>query len=188
MEQVPYSIGVPERRILAVAGGVLALDQISKWLVVRWLDFGQQRDVLPGFFRWVHWGNTGAAWSQFHGNNDALAVVACVAVFAFWRWRHHFEASRVGGQVALGCLFGGIIGNLIDRLFRRHVVDFLYFHWSTRSGNEIGFPAFNVADMGITTSVILLMFLAWQNPAPTEKPSEPGAPTPGTPAPSSPRP
>lgn len=149
---------------MSVAGTVLALDQVSKWWLVRALEYGGQVEVLPGFFRWVHWGNTGAAWSQFHGNNGILAAVACVALFAFWRWRYQFEAAKLPGQVALGCLFGGIIGNLIDRLLRGHVVDFLYFHCFTRSGQEIGFPAFNVADMGITTSVLLLLFLAWQTP------------------------
>ncbi len=162
----------PERRIIVVATGVLSLDQITKGIVAHTLEYGDQRDVLPGFFRWVHWGNTGAAWSQFAGNNSALAVVACAALLAFWRWRHQFEAHRHGGQIALGCLFGGIIGNLIDRLWRRHVVDFLYFYCRTRSEREIGFPAFNVADMGITTSVILLLFLAWRTP--------PTPPTPGS--------
>lgn len=148
-----------------MASGVLALDHLSKWWVVRALPYGDQVEVLPGFFRWVHWGNTGAAWSQFHGNNGILAIVAILALIAFWRWRHHFEAARWGGQVALGCLFGGIVGNLIDRVVRGHVVDFLYFYCTTRSDNEVGFPAFNVADTGITASVVLLLFLAWQPPA-----------------------
>ncbi len=143
---------------------MLGLDQFSKWWVVRSLDYGDQLEVLPGFFRWVHWGNTGAAWSQFHGNNGILAGVACVALAAFWWWRHQFEAARLGGQIALGCLFGGIVGNLLDRLLRGHVVDFLYFYCTTRSESEIGFPAFNVADTGITISVLLLLFLAWNTP------------------------
>lgn len=168
---------MPERRIVSVAGTVLALDQISKWWLVRSLEYGGQVEVLPGFFRWVHWGNTGAAWSQFHGNNGILAGVAGVALVAFWRWRYQFEAAKLAGQVALGCLFGGIIGNLIDRLLRGHVVDFLYFHCTTRSGQEVGFPAFNVADMGITTSVMLLLFLAWQTPHHTDAAP---APTPAT--------
>ena len=154
----------PERRIILVAGGVLTLDQGSKWIVARTLELGAEHSVLPGFFRWVHWGNTGAAWSQFHGNNGLLAGVAGVALVAFWHWRYQFEAARLGGQVALGCLFGGIFGNLLDRILRGHVVDFLYFHLVTRSGQELGFPAFNVADAGITTSVALLLFLAWRSP------------------------
>lgn len=156
-----------EKRILAVAACVVALDQFTKWVIIQSLEYGAQHEVLPGFFRWVHWGNTGAAWSQFHGNNGILAGVACAALYAFWRWRHQFEAARLGGQIALGCLFGGIIGNLVDRILRGHVVDFLYFYCTTRSENEIGFPAFNVADAGITTSVVLLLFLAWSpnNPA-----------------------
>ncbi len=154
-----------EKRIVAIATGVFALDQFTKLIVVYTLPQDSQREVLRGFFRWVHWGNTGAAWSQFHGYNSVLAVVAVGALAAFWHWRRQFEADRTGGQIALGCLMGGIVGNLLDRLARGHVVDFLRFYWSTRSGDEIGFPAFNVADMGITTSVTLLILLAWQAPA-----------------------
>ena len=66
------------------------------------------------------------------------------------------------GQVALGLLFGGTLGNLLDRLLpsRRHVVDFLHFHVIKRSGAEAGFPAFNVADTAICVGVGLLLLLA----------------------------
>jgi len=65
------------------------------------------------------------------------------------------------GQVALGLLFGGTLGNLIDRLLpsRRHVVDFLYFHVHPRAGGEAGFPAFNVADVAICTGVGLMLLM-----------------------------
>jgi signal peptidase II len=67
------------------------------------------------------------------------------------------------GQVALGLLFGGTLGNLIDRLLpsRRHVVDFLYFHVHPRAGGEAGFPAFNVADMAICTGVGLMLLMGF---------------------------
>ena len=81
---------------------------------------------------------------------------------ALWIFRRHFEFHRTGGQIALGFLFGGIIGNLIDRVLHNHVVDFLRFYWIRRSGEEIGFPAFNVADMAISTSVGILLLLTWQ--------------------------
>ena len=167
----------PEKRIVAVASGVFLLDQLTKLLVVLLLPEDGHRDVIRGFFRWVHWANTGAAWSQFHGYNGVLAMVAVGALVAFWRWRHQFESGRLGGQIALGCLMGGIVGNLLDRVLRGHVVDFLRFYWSTRSGDEIGFPAFNVADMGITTSVTLLILLAWQAPDRTAKTAGPSSPS-----------
>jgi signal peptidase II len=62
-------------------------------------------------------------------------------------------------------IFGGIVGNLTDRLMpsRNHVIDFLYFYVITRNGEEAGFPAFNVADTAICTGVGLLFLASWAN-------------------------
>jgi signal peptidase II len=68
----------------------------------------------------------------------------------------------LGGQVAVGLVSGGILGNLVDRVFRQHVVDFLYFYLLRRDGAEAGFPAFNVADSAICCGVGLLFILSWQ--------------------------
>ena len=166
-----------EWRIVVVGGVIWLLDQLTKAWVVWALPFETQRPVVRGFLSLVHWGNTGSAWSLFHGNNTALAAVAMVAVGALWYWRAHFEAHRPLGQLALGLLFGGTIGNLIDRLIpsRRHVVDFLYFHLHPRGGGEAGFPAFNVADVAICTGVGLMLLLGFvlqeSEPAPQPKPS-----------------
>jgi len=86
--------------------------------------------------------------------------------------RHHFDARSLLGQFAFGLICGGILGNLIDRLWAKHVIDFLYFYVQPRGGNEIGFPAFNVADSAICTGVGLVFLLTWRS----ERPSvEPGA-------------
>ncbi|MGE3309039.1 MAG: signal peptidase II [Limisphaerales bacterium] len=158
-----------EKRMALIAVLLLLGDQLTKWTVVGRLALGAERPVLPGFFRLVHWGNTGAAWSLFHGNNHVLAVVSLAALVILYLARGHFEASRPAGQVALGLVFGGIIGNLIDRLIHGHVVDFLYFHLIRRDGVEVGFPAFNVADTAICTGVGIIFLLSWMTrpvPAP----------------------
>ena len=148
-------------RIGIIAALVLALDQLTKIAVMRHLPLiGEERTVIPGFFRLVHWGNTGAAWSMFTGNNAALALVAALALLVLFFARHHFEIHRLGGQVALGLIFGGICGNLIDRLRVRHVIDFLYFYVMRRDGQEAGFPAFNIADSAICVGVGLLFILS----------------------------
>src|ERR1700723_3276772 len=104
------------RRIAFVAVFVLALDQFTKFLVNRFLPSYEEKIIIPGCFKLVHWGNTGAAWSLFTGNNTVLAIVALVALFVLFRSRRHFEAHTLIGQIALGFVFGGIIGNLSDRL------------------------------------------------------------------------
>lgn len=153
------------RRIAALALAVFALDQFTKWLVLRTLPEYQEKIIIPGFFRFVHWGNTGAAWSLFRGNNGALALIALVALVALVFTRHHFNAHKLSGQIAFGLIFGGIAGNLTDRLLpsRHAVVDFLYFFMQPRGGNEIGFPAFNLADTAICTGVGLIFLISWKN-------------------------
>jgi signal peptidase II len=74
-------------------------------------------------------------------------------------------------------MFGGIVGNLIDRRTIGHVVDFLYFHVYTRSGDEVGFPAFNIADSAICIGVGILFLLSWRQ-QPGIAPPEPAAPQP----------
>ena len=117
---------------------------------------------MEGFFKFVHWGNTGAAWSLFRGNNYLLALVAIGALVVLYFSRHHFEARTLLGQVAFGLICGGIVGNLIDRLWFGHVIDFLYFYLLQRGGTEVGFPAFNVADSAICTGVGLVFLITWK--------------------------
>ena len=162
------------RRIAALALVVLALDQFTKWIVLQTLDIGDEKILIPGFFKFVHWVNTGAAWSRFSGNNGTLALVAILALVALFLTRHHFDSHRLSGQIAFGLIFGGIAGNLTDRLLpsRHAVVDFIYFYIQQRGGNEIGFPAFNIADSAICTGVGLIFLITWKNEHAPKKSSE----------------
>ncbi len=160
-------------RIIALAALVLFTDQMTKLVVMRFLpQIGDEHPVVNGFFRLVHWGNTGAAWSLFRGYNGVLSIVSIVALIVlFWK-RHHFAVHTVGGQISLGLIFGGILGNLLDRIRIGHVVDFLYFYVIRRNGVEAGFPAFNVADSAICVGVALLVLLSWKeetNQAPAQE-------------------
>jgi len=151
------------RRIAAIALLVVALDQLTKQIVVRLLGYGMDKVIVEGFFKFVHWGNTGAAWSLFRGNNYLLALVAILAVVVLYFSRHHFDARTLLGQIAFGLICGGIVGNLIDRLWAGHVIDFIYFYIVQRSGAEVGFPAFNVADSAICTGVGLVFLITWKS-------------------------
>lgn len=164
---------IPTRRIGIIALLVFSLDQISKQLVKWLLPLGDERITISGFFKFVHWENTGAAWSMFTGKNYVLAIVGIAALFVLFRHRHHFDAHTTLGQVALGLIFGGILGNLADRLIFGRVTDFLYFYVQRRGGGENGFPAFNVADSAICIGVGLIFILSWKNektPANTARP------------------
>ncbi len=156
-------LGTPNRRVAGIALLVIALDQLTKSVVRHILGYTDEKVIIEGFFKFVHWGNTGAAWSLFRGNNLALAGVAVIALVVLFFSRHHFGARSAWGQVAFGLIIGGIIGNLIDRLRVGHVIDFLYFYLQQRGGSEIGFPAFNVADSAICTGVGLVFLLTWRS-------------------------
>ncbi len=155
----------PNRRIVAIALLIVALDQITKLIILRFLPRAgsQEIPVIDGFFKLVHWGNTGAAWSMFRGNNNFLAIVALVALVVLYFSRHHFDLRSRVGQVAFGLISGGIVGNLVDRIRVGHVIDFLYFYLVQRGGDELGFPAFNVADSAICTGVALVFLITWRN-------------------------
>ncbi|MCX8154957.1 MAG: signal peptidase II [Verrucomicrobiae bacterium] len=150
------------RRTALAAGIALALDQLTKLAVLKFLGFQQEYVVLDGFFKFVHWGNTGAAWSLFRDNNALLAMVSLIALLILLAGRRHFDTGTRLGDYAMGMVFGGIVGNIIDRFAHGHVVDFLYFHLYRRSGEELGFPAFNLADSAICIGVLILFILSLQ--------------------------
>src|SRR5262245_59551844 len=159
MNRMQNLFRTPKRRVALIALGVIVLDQLAKLLVLRSLGYAQEKVVVEGFFKFVHWTNTGAAWSLFRGNNNLLALIAIVALVVLFFNRHHFDARTLLGQVAFGLICGGIVGNLIDRLWAKHVIDFLCFYLQQRNGAEVGFPAFNVADTAICTGVGLVFLL-----------------------------
>jgi signal peptidase II len=148
--------------MILLAGLVLALDQASKNIVLRFLGPEQERVVVDGFFKFVHWENSGAAWSLFHDRNGILAVVSALALVSLVIWRHHFHVETVLGQISLALICGGIAGNLFDRITTFQVIDFLRFYLYRRSGEEIGFPAFNIADSAICVGVGLLILLSFR--------------------------
>jgi signal peptidase II len=166
-------VGTPNRRIGVIGLLVIGLDQMTKGIVLHLLGYAQEKVVVDGFFKFVYWGNTGAAWSVLRGNNNVLAIIALVALVVLFFSRHHFNSRTLLGQTAFGLIFGGIIGNLIDRVCRGQVIDFLYFYLEQRGGREIGFPAFNVADSAICTGVGLVFLLTWKS----EREAKPAAPS-----------
>jgi signal peptidase II len=164
MNPIRSLLRTPNRRIAALALVVLAFDQLTKALVLRYLpNVWDERTVLPGFFRLVHWQNTGAAWSSFTGKNGLLALIAIAALVILFFSRHHFNSHTLLGQFAFGLVIGGIMGNLADRILRQHVVDFLRFYLQQRGGEEIGFPAFNIADSAICVGVTLVFLMTWRS-------------------------
>jgi signal peptidase II len=138
---------------LGCAGVVLALDQFSKAAVSARLDLSEPVSVVGEFVRLTLVHNRGAAFGLFPGSPVPFIIVSALAIavvlYLFARDAYRNLASRL----LLGCILGGALGNLIDRVRWGYVVDFIEigagnYHW----------PVFNVADSAVTLGVILL---AW---------------------------
>jgi signal peptidase II len=155
------------RLLLGLSFVVFALDQVTKVLVDRRFPLsvyypGEHITVVPGFFRIIHVGNTGAAWGMFEGKSFWLAVLALVALAAIWFFRRHLELAERPVQISFGLLIGGILGNLVDRLVHGHVIDFLDFHYG-----DFVWPTFNLADAAITIGVFLYLIHSFRQPVRT---------------------
>jgi signal peptidase II len=144
--------------VALIAVTVAALDQFSKWLVVRSISPVETRVVISGFFSLVNWQNTGAAWGILKDYNLVLTVISVLTVAALCLFRHSLQLHRPGPRVALGLIAGGIIGNLIDRIRIGSVIDFLFFYVG-----QYHWPAFNVADSAICVGVGLYILMSWRN-------------------------
>ena len=139
--------------LLFISLPLYLLDQVTKWLVLRFISTDEFVPVIPGVFYLVQVHNTGAAFGMLKNNNlffMILASVALVLVAIFARRGAFADApSRLGAAL----LVSGVLGNLTDRILHGYVIDFLdvilpwYGHW----------PAFNVADSAICGAAALFL-------------------------------
>lgn len=136
---------------VAAIANLLLLDQVVKAVAVQRLKGSPPIEVLP-FLNIAYVENRGCAWGMLQGHVWPLAAFALVALaLLVWKRRSVFPAGA-WGAVAEVLLYAGIIGNLIDRLWYRFVVDMFDFHWSMHH-----FPCFNVADSCITVAAGILI-------------------------------
>ena len=144
--------------IITTALAVFILDRLTKLAVQSKIGFEESIQVIKGFFELTYVRNTGAAFGIMALARDSFIVpfllastaVAIGLLVYFVRKTRDDEYLLL---VALAMILGGALGNLVDRLVYGYVVDFLYFHV-----NQYYWPAFNVADSGITVGVALLGF------------------------------
>lgn len=166
----PPAVGgrLAQYRLLWTLGiSVFAADQATKWWIVKRVQFdprhshglGTDIEVIPNFFYIIHVGNTGAAWSMFSGFPVMLALLALATLGAIFFWRASLGLKDRFTQICFGLLCGGIVGNLLDRLVHKHVIDFIDLHFGTYI-----YPTFNVADSAICVGVILYIWQSLKTP------------------------
>ncbi len=137
--------------LFLLAGGIVALDQWTKYLVRVKLPFQAIWSPWPWltpYARIVHWNNTGAAFGIFQGFGDVFTVLAIVVSIAILYYFPQVPRRDWTLRLAMGMQLGGAIGNLIDRLLFGSVTDFVSV------GN---FAVFNVADASISIGVAILV-------------------------------
>jgi signal peptidase II len=145
---------------LIIAAFVIVLDQISKLWVRSHLGLYEASPVI-GCLSLTHVRNTGSAFGLFANQAFLLTIVAIVVLVAILLFYRYFSRSNILGISALGLVFGGAVGNLIDRLRFGYVTDFV----DVRLWRDFHWPAFNVADSAITVGSIMLVifiFLAFR--------------------------
>lgn len=140
---------------LAVA---FPVDQVSKFWVSSAITYGDRVTVIDGFFYLTHVRNPGAAFGMFVDVPPEIRIpifigVSLVAVGIIFSFYRSLAPGDRFTALTLGLILGGALGNLVDRIFRAEVVDFLHFRlWSGYS-----WPDFNFADSFIVVGVALLL-------------------------------
>lgn len=140
--------------MLLAAAGVVALDQLTKLVVVNSIDIGERNEILP-ILDLVHVENEGVAFGFLGDSSEGLVLTVTLGALALVIGWFTFNRDRPLAWLAVGLLAGGALGNLIDRVSRDGVIDFIDFP---------AWPSFNVADIAITLGALTLALIALAGP------------------------
>ena len=133
------------------AGGIVAFDQFTKYLTVANIALGEQVAFIPGLIRFTYVRNFGAAFSSFQGQQWLFALIFIIFTgLILWEYRKKSMPFSKFERWCIAAIYGGGLGNMIDRVRLGYVVDMIETEFIT-------FPVFNVADCFITCGCIALM-------------------------------
>ncbi|MBS5916127.1 MAG: signal peptidase II [Clostridiales bacterium] len=136
-----------QTKFLGIIVLMLGLDQVSKWLVRDAMDLGQSIPIISSLMSLTYIENRGAAFGIMAGGR-VLFIALTFLLLAFLLWyRHQNKHQSFLLEISTGLIIAGALGNLIDRIVKSSVTDFIDFHF---------FPIFNVADIAVTCGVFLM--------------------------------
>ncbi|CUA81070.1 MULTISPECIES: signal peptidase II [Anoxybacillus] len=135
---------------------VILIDQWTKWLVVRYMELGESIPIIENVLYMTSHRNRGAAWGMLQGQFWLFYVITIVVVVGIVIYIQRLQPTQRLFGIALGLMLGGALGNFIDRVFRKEVVDFVHTYIFNYS-----FPIFNVADAALTIGVALMFIYTW---------------------------
>jgi signal peptidase II len=131
---------------------VILLDQFTKWLIVSKMNYGDSITIINNILYITSHRNQGAAWGILQGQMWLFYVITLIVIVAIIYYIQKSAKGKVLLGVSLGLMLGGAIGNFIDRVMRKEVVDFIHAYIFSYN-----FPVFNIADSALCIGVILLM-------------------------------
>ena len=141
----------------------IIIDFVIKFVIDKCMNVYDTIRVIPNFFSIMYVRNTGAAFSIMENNRVLFIVIGIISIYLIWRFLIKDKDLNKYYVVIYSMLIAGIIGNMIDRIIYGYVIDYVSF-------NIIGysFPIFNLADIFIVVSVIMLiiyegMVIKWKN-------------------------
>ena len=129
------------------------LDQIIKYIVELRLTI---INIMPNFLKLIYTKNEGVAFSMFDGKRIFIIIVSIAVIYLLFKIlsKDYFmkKNTKLIEDITYGILFGGVFGNLFDRIVRGYVVDYISLNIFSYN-----FPVFNLADIFITVSVIFII-------------------------------
>ncbi len=143
---------VMKKKIFIIGLISVIVDQISKILISLNFDVNNSVKVISSFFSITYVKNTGAAWGIFSNGTLVLALISIIFLYFFIDFIVKSDKISKINVFSYGLITGGIVGNLIDRLARGYVIDFLDFKIFSYD-----YPVFNIADTFIVVGIILLI-------------------------------
>ena len=143
---------------MAMTGMLVALDQLTKLVIIDNFRLGESKEVLKNIFNITRVHNPGAAFGFLAGlpeqyREPFFLIVPVITLLIILAIFSKLLESQLLSIYSLSLIVAGAIGNLIDRIRLGYVVDFLDFHWQYKAH----FPAFNVADSAISAGVFILL-------------------------------
>ena len=134
-------------KIITYAFYIVLLDQVSKFLVLNTLGLENSKNIIPNLLNFTLVKNKGAAFSLFSNSTNILTIISILASLILITFIIKSPHKSFWNLIGIAFLFGGTVGNGIDRLFKGYVLDFIELI-------PINFPIFNVADISINIAII----------------------------------
>lgn len=143
------------KKSIAIILLVLLLDQLTKFFIVRRFYLGESVPVIKNIFHITYITNTGTAFGMFQGYGSILLIFAVIAIIIISILVFTQKTYSLTHSLAFSLILGGAVGNLIDRLFRGSIVDFIDVNLHFWPANP--WPIFNIADSAVTVGISILL-------------------------------